>query len=274
MQKNNLDETQFMPKSENGVVKPKENTQSIPRIDDTDRMPREQMARKGSVRELKPVHTQRGSQEKLKKGKARKKKILLVGGFILALLCGFILAGYYHDQQQATENQKLQQAAQMDQKTKSLQQQSQSLTEQKKQLEREKRELEEKRQDLQAQAERLNGRNEQMAEDSNSRSTVTKILDKVTGKEKEREQAAGDNAAQGAQASQDAASLGKSIDDAQAMINDVDSKLDDLGQMKQQAGKMKDAAESAYNEHFGTIQQALYYASEGIDLIRGLFINK
>lgn len=264
MQKNNLDETQYMPKAGDAADKPKENTQSIPRVDDTRLMPREQVPRKGAVRELKPIRTQRGGTADAQKGKSKKKAILLVGGFVAALLAGFILAGYYHDHQQAAENQKLQQAAQ-------IEQQNQSLTEQKKQLEREKRELEEKRQALQAQSERMNGKNEQMAEDSKSGSTVSKILDKVTGKEKERQQAANDNASKGAAASQEAASIGKSIDDAQAMINDVDSKLNDLNQMKQQAGKVKDAAESAYNEHAGTIQQALYYASEGVDFVRGFF---
>lgn len=271
MQKNNLDETQFMSKAEDKADKPKENTQSIPRIDDTRIMPREQAARKGAVRELKPIRTQRDGKEHLDKSRSKKKAILLVGGFVAALLTGFILAGYYHDHQQAAENQRLQQAAQLDQQTKSIQHQSQSLTEQKKQLEKEKRDLEEKQQALQAQAERMNGRNDQMTEDSKSSSAVSKILDKVTGKEKERQQAASDNAAKGAEASQQAASIGKSIDDAQAMINEVDSKLDDLNQMRQQAGKVKEAAESAYNEHAGTIEQALYYASQGVDFVRGFF---
>ena len=112
------------------------------------------------------------------------------------------------------------------------------------------------------------GRNEQLDEEG-SNSTIGKLFDKVTGKTKAREQAAQQNAVQGSQASDEAASVRQSIDQAQAMINDVDSKLDSVGEMKQQASKVKDAASAAYAEHEGTIQQVLYYAGQGVDLLKG-----
>ena len=107
---------------------------------------------------------------------------------------------------------------------------------------------------------------------SNVLGSAVSVLD--TGKVSQAQWVAGSNsfatAAQGAKASADADSVKQSIADAQTMINEVDAKLDDVGAMKQQAVKVKDAASSAYAEHAGTIQTVLHYAGEGVQLLKGL----
>jgi hypothetical protein len=243
-----------------------QDTKSIPRVTNTaGPMQQEKMIRRGSVRELAPVRKQEetGPQKAYIKKRKRRKAIFLTAGFLVALLSGFILAGYYHDRQQATENQHMQQAAQ-------IQQQANELTQQRQQLEQEKLELEQKRQALQSAAGHIAGKNTQIEEENQSASMASKLLDKVTGKEKERQRSIQDNAAQETRNNNDAAALNVSINDAQAMINDVDSKLGELDQVRQQANRVKQAAASAYNENANTIGQILYYASEGMDFVRGL----
>lgn len=54
----------------------------------------------------------------------------------------------------------------------------------------------------------------------------------------------------------------------QSAIDDIDTKLADLDNMKQQALSVKDKANAVYNENSGTIDLVLYYASEGFKQLR------
>lgn len=289
MRQEDLDKTQFMGRAQvpdkegtqetaspAGQGKPSYrpgDTQPVLRVDETMLQPAE--PQRGSVRELSPLDEAGGqgkpdgkNGKKPRFTKKQKRAMLLAAGFFLAIFCGFLVSGYLHDKQQAAENSKVQ-ATQMELKQKDLAKQENDLKAQRERLEKEKKALEAKQQELQQKSERMNGRNEQIADEGNSQSVVGKLMDKVTGKDKEREQAARQNTAQGAQASADAASVQQSIADAQSMINDVDSKLNDVGAMKQQATKVKDAAVNAYAEHEGTIQTVLYYAGEGVRALKG-----
>ncbi len=289
MKQEDLDKTQFMgraPLSDRetsgskaspagtGRTYRQGDTQPVPRVDETMMLPQDPA--RGSVRELSPIDgadTDKGKPaggngKKPRFTQKQKRAMFLAAGFLLAIFCGFLVSGYLHDKQQAAENSKVQ-ATQMELKQKDLAKQESDLKAQRERLEKEKKALEAKQQELQQKSERMNGRNEQIADEGNSQSVVGKLMDKVTGKDKERQQAAQQNKAQGTQASADAASVQQSIADAQSMINDVDSKLDDVGTMKQQAAKVKDAAVNAYAEHEGTIQTVLYYAGEGVRVLKG-----
>ena len=251
-----------------------DDTQPVKPVDETMiQPPIEPAEHAGGVRELRPVPEKAGEKkQQAKKGRftpKQKKAMLLTGGFLAALFCGFLISGYLHDKEQLAENSKVQ-ATQMEQKQKALSEQEKELKDQREHLAQEKKELEAKQQELQNKAERMNGRNEQLADEGSSKSMLGTLVDKVTGKEKERTAATQQNAAQGAKASADADSVKQSIADAQTMINEVDAKLDDVGAMKQQAVKVKDAASSAYAEHAGTIQTVLHYAGEGVQLLKGL----
>ena len=269
-----LEKTQFMGSHAENQSTRLQDTQPVPRMEDVSAksgaiQPPLSSTRSPGVRELKPI-SQKPDKKSGKKLTSRRKKVLmLTGGFIFALLCGFFVSGYYHDRQQAADNDRLHQTQQMEQKSRNLQQQEQSLREQRDKLEQEKKALEEKQKNLQSQADRAAGRNEQINADS-AGSAVSKIWDTVTGKNQQRQQTSKENEAKSTQASNDASAVGKSIDEAQAMINDVDSRIRDLDEMKQQAQQVKDVASSAYAEHAGTIDQAVYYISEGASYLKGL----
>ena len=79
-----------------------------------------------------------------------------------------------------------------------------------------------------------------------------------------------ENTAQGDKASKDAAAIGSSIEQAQAMMNDVDARLQDLNDMRDQVQQMKQAAASAYAEHADVVDQVLHYAVEGVNVVKGL----
>ena len=118
------------------------------------------------------------------------------------------------------------------------------------------------------------GKKEQIAADEKKGSAMGKLWDKVTGKEKERQQTVQENTAQGDKASKDAAAIGSSIEQAQAMMNDVDARLQDLNDMRDQVQQMKQAAASAYAEHADVVDQVLHYAVEGVNVVKGLLAQQ
>ncbi len=241
-----------------------QNTQPIPRVSNDMHLEETQVLDKKGVRELPPLPREKiageeqrqGSPLSKKKNSKRKRRLLLAGGFLLALFCGFMISGYYHDQQQMAENDKAYQTHQLQQ--------------QKQELEKEKKDLETKRRELQARSDRLNGRNEQMSADDSSASTVSRLWNKVTGKSAERQQEARSNTDKSSKAASAAGTVSQSIDEAQAALDDVNSKLDNLNEVRQQASKVKDAAASAYSEHADVVDKALYYASQGVNMMKSL----
>ena len=92
-------------------------------------------------------------------------------------------------------------------------------------------------------------------------------MDKVTGKEADRNQQVKENKDISAQADTDVAKLKQSIAEAQNMLDDVDAKLDTVAEMQQEAGKIKAKAESAYAENKDIIDKAVYYARTGADFL-------
>ena len=97
------------------------------------------------------------------------------------------------------------------------------------------------------------------------------LVDKVTGKEAKREEQVKENKSISAQADSDVAKLKQSIAEAQTMLDDVDAKLDTVAEMKQEAGKIKAKAESAYAENKDIIDKAVYYARTGADFLSQWF---
>ena len=254
-----------MKPEEEGKVQ--QTTQSMTPVDATQIMPKAPTAVKKNIRELNPVEIK---DETVPQTGHRRKYVILAGGFLAALFLGFVLSGYYHDKQQLSENDRLQQEQSFSQREGKLKQQEAALREQRIRLEQQKQELEQQQRDLEAQAERAKGKNEQIAADEKKGSAMGKLWDKVTGKEKERQQTVQENTAQGDKASKDAAAIGSSIEQAQAMMNDVDARLQDLNDMRDQVQQMKQAAASAYAEHADVVDQVLHYAVEGVNVVKRL----
>jgi methyl-accepting chemotaxis protein len=257
-----LDKTQYL-----GRTLQKQDTASMPPVTEAMMSKKPSAAgRHAGVRELEPLKPRKGPQKKGWFNSRRKKGFLLAGGFLVALFLGFMISGYMHDRQQAEENARVH-TAQLHQ------QEAKNLKDQKAQLEQQKKELEAKQRSLQQQADRLQGKNDQMSADEAGQSTVGKIFDKVTGKSKQRQQTAQQNSSAQSAASQSASEVAQSIDDAQSMLDEVNQKLDQASQMKQSASEVKDAAAEAYNNHKGTIDTAIYYAGQGVSMLKNMLLD-
>lgn len=230
------------------------NTQPIPRV--TENMLDDEATRvlpkvNGNVRELEPVAPPRTTKARIaaaaekkagKKG-GHKKVILLVAGFILALLIGFVASGYYQDHKQAAADKEYQ---------------IQQLSQQKEQLEREKQQLEQQQQSLKEDMARLEGKNQQL-EESKAGSVISSLVDKITGKEGERQQAQKSNTEKIKDAVSTAESVGKSVQEAQQALDKVNGQLD----------QVKNAASAAYDKNSGIVDQILYYGMKGIKSLLG-----
>ena len=244
-----------------------EDTQSLPPVQEDGEMIQPPFPQQGrSARELDRLPLER--EKKTTAKHSGKRVLLLLAVFLFALFCGFLLAGYAREHSQAEET-RIQQAQALRQKQQALEAEENSLLQKRKQLEQERQELEKRRQELAQEFQRAQGRNDQLAAEAPD-STFGQLLDKVTGKEKERQEAIQKNKQQQAQAVSDADSIDQSIADAQAMLEDVNSKLETVAAMKREADQMKAKVEAAYEENKDVIDTALYYASDGLKLMDGL----
>ena len=96
----------------------------------------------------------------------------------------------------------------------------------------------------------------------------------MTGKEKERKEALEENKRQSAQLDDEAASVKQSIAQAQAMLEDLDQRIDDVQAMKREAEGLRSKVQSAYEENRGTIDQVIYYVQQGADMLQKLLGDK
>lgn len=237
----------------------------------------EQTAPQGSdVRELQP---DKDLQKKAKQGpkkwltRRRKKALLLIAGFFIAVFIGFVLAGYRQDQADLQNNERQHQEQQMQTRQQQLDAQEGDLQKERQALEKKKKDLEQQQRDLERQQGRLEGRSQAMQESADGESGLQKILDKVTGQSDKKKQAAADNQQQSADAAATAADVQQSINDAQAKLDDVQQKLDDVQSLKDEAGKVKDKAANTYAENKDTIDTVLSYAKEGASMLGDLLFH-
>lgn len=280
-EQNDLDKTQLMPSmNEQGQRSEEErkfDTQPLPRVGDTEEIqpPFPQQAGENftmgarSVRELPPERIPPRHSQKEKPGfftAGKKRGLLLAACFGVALLGGFMLAGYSQDQSEAKQNQHKIEQQQMQAREQKLADQEADLKARRQELERQKKELQARERELEDKSSRAKGRNEEINNNAPD-STLGKLVDKVTGKEAKRKEQLQENERVSAQADSDVAKLKQSIAEAQSMLDDVDAKLDTVAEMQQEASKIKAKAESAYAENKDVIDRAVYYARTGADFI-------
>lgn len=278
MKNEDLDKTQYMRPEDMEPVKAARqpglsDTQELPPVDDALGIkPAFPQGRPGgNVREL--ARDGSGHEEGKAKPKkfltaGRKKALCLAGGFAAALFIGFMIAGYsqdHSDKQQARQVQE----QQLKDKEQKLAGQEADLKARREQLEKQKKDLQEQQRQLEEQSSRAKGRNEQLG-DSAPGSALGRLVDKVTGKEAERQRQIEQNKQQSAESDTQAADVRKSIDEAQKMIDDVNDKLDSVAAMKQEASQLKDKAAAAYAENKGTIDEAIRYAKIGAGMLESL----
>ncbi|NMD98633.1 hypothetical protein HF878_03930 [Selenomonas bovis] len=260
MRKNDLDETVLL-KKVNPSRPRSEDTQSMPAVQPPGGDPAlTQETRRGTVHELDPLPPDRLQRQPEKVPfwtKRRKKKAILAGGFLCALLLGFLFAGYkQHQEEEQATRARIQQEQAANQARDAA-----SLAAKKAELEQEKQELEKKKQELMLQAARAEGKNEQLAEDRGS--LLGKFVDKVTGG-KEKQKAA--NTAERDAAKQAAQQVDASLAQAQQMLDDVNAQLDHNGKLQEAAETVRTGAQDAYENHKDVIDRVGTYLIDGIRL--------
>ncbi len=225
------------------------------------------------VRELPPENIPPKREKPVSKGfftAGKKKGLLLTACFAVALLGGFMLAGYSQDHSEAKQNQQQMERQQMQAKEKKLADQEADLKARRQELERQKQELQAREKELEEKSSRAKGRNEAITSQAPD-SALGKLVDKVTCKEAKRQDQLQQNEKVSAQADSDVAKLKQSIAEAQSMLDDVDAKLDTVSEMQQEASRIKAKAESAYAENKDVIDKAVYYAKTGADFLSQWF---
>ena len=274
--KNDLEKTQYM-----GPVRERRlsDTQSLPPVtEDTEEIQPafpQNNARRGSVRELATENAKGETSSRKKKGSSGggKKVLLLVLGFVAALTLGFALAGWSQDHSAAKEQQRQEQETQLRLKEQKLSEQESDLKEERERLARQKQALEARRQEVAEKSARLQGQNDQLTEES-QKPGLGRLLDKVTGKEQERKEAMEENSRQSAQLDNEAASVKQSIAQAQAMLEELDQRIDDVQAMQQEANRLRSKVESAYEENRDTVDQVIFYVQQGAEMFQGLLDSK
>jgi len=206
---------------------------------------------------------------------AKRKKIawILGGGFVLALLIGFAVARYYGDQREIAEHERIHQKQVLQQKqqdVQSLEQKQLDLERQKAQLEQERNQIEQKQKDA-AEKARVLAENEQALENQkNGSSGVTKLWNTLTGKDKQQASAQEKASAAAQAAVAQANDIKTSLDQAQSMIEHVDSTLEDTKTMTNQAKQLKESAQAAYAEHSDVIDKVIAVAEDGKNYVDSL----
>ena len=267
--KNDLDKTQYMaPQSGRSL----EDTQSLPPLgEDTEEIQPAfpKVSRSEGVREL-PADEQVSARLPRKKSSSGMKKfLLLLAGFLLALTLGFALAGWSQDKSAEKAQARQQQEAQLISREQKLLEQEAQLKEERERLARQKQTLEARRQEVVEKSAHLQGRNDQLTEEA-QKPGLGRLLDRMTGKEQERKAALEENSRQSAQLDDEAATVKQSIAQAQAMLEDLDQRIDDVQAMKQEAEGLRSKLESAYEENRGTVDQIVYYVQQGAEMLQGL----
>lgn len=191
---------------------------------------------------------------------------LLALVFFVALGGGFLGAGYLHDKSQEAKNDRIQQELIFARQEESLRKQEAAIRDQREALEREKRALEARQRELEAQAERAAGRNEQIDEAERKKSSVRKVWEEVTGKDKERKQQQEENTNIQNRSQRDVEEINRSIDEAAETLKMLNTKLAELEEMRQKAEGMKDKAMKTYEEHEEMIQKILRFFEGALNL--------
>lgn len=211
-----------------------EDTQSLEPIHDYDLKDRYSMdaQNKNHVRELDslPRSSKHNAGDK-NKGfwtKSRKRKVILVCSFFIAMLIGIMAMGYHTDQQ-AKEELQLQQQEKMQQQ---INQQAGDLARQKQELEQQKAELEAQKRQLQA--------------EKDNESVVHKLFDKITGSD-----------ASSSPKKQQEQQVNEAIKQAQSKITQMDTSA-----VQQGAKEVKDKAQSVDGQSL--VNTGVYYIKKGI----------
>ena len=120
---------------------------------------------------------------------------------------------------------------------------------------------------------RLTGKTEQLYADK-SDSFFGRLLDKVTGKEKERQESIIENERQKEAAIKDGDEADRALKNAREALDEVNEKLAAAQEMKKDLDTVKRQVEAAYVENKDPIDAAVYYIKSGAKAVKELVSDK
>lgn len=189
--------------------------------------------------------------------------VLLIFGFLAAAFCGAALSGYMSEQQAKRAALESQQAA-AGQQLQEADARQKALNQQRAELEAEYERLLEEQKAARSEADKLKGQKEQQAKVQQDKTAAGKVLDKITGdaaKQKEEELAV---AGREAESQQKLEAISQSVQAARDALGEVDTQLDNLDAMRQQAKNVRDEVDRAYTENKDVVDAVLHYVSVGL----------
>ncbi len=252
------------------------------KLDDTQELRHEDMdktvimrTKTHGVRELPPAKGNHPSSQPINtsnaKSRKRKRLMILAGVFAAALIVGFGVTGYVHDKEQLAENDALHSKYELQRRESEIGKRESELSAKKKELEQKKAELEAKRKRLAEQRGSLQNDADGIRQETDGRSALEKIRDKITGRDKKLSDAASSNKAAQAKNGSESGELDAALSDAQEMLDNVNKKIGEAQQLKQQASETRAAAEKAYHENEGTINRLFRYVGDGAKSFTDMF---
>lgn len=199
----------------------------------------------------------------------KKRLALLLVGFVVAAFLGASLSGYMSEQQ-ARKDALDDQQEQADRQLRAADSQKQSLQQQKNDLEAKYQQLLSQQKEAQSLADQLKGQKEQQAKSTQDKSAAGKVVDKLTGDAGKQQKQAAETEAKENQARQRLAEINQSVDAAAAAVDEVNSQLDNLDSVRQQAQSVKEDVSRAYDENKDVIDSVLHYAALGLESFKGM----
>ncbi len=200
-----------------------------------------------------------------------------VGLFILffafAAGAGFLAAGYARENSAETLNHREERRQALNTRQKEIADREAELIREQQRLEAETKILEARKEALAKEENRLTGKTEQLYADK-SDSFFGRLLDKVTGKEKERQESIIENERQKEAAIKDGDEADRALKNAREALDEVNEKLAAAQEMKKDLDTVKRQVEAAYVENKDTIDAAVYYIKSGAKAVKELVSDK
>ena len=208
-----------------------------------------------------------------KRSSKKKKFFLLLVGFIAAVLIGTLIFSSLHtSRDKETAYQDQQQA--LDDKEKDYETELRDLNKKREQLLREQQELREKEKSLQESKSFLSGKLDSITAEQEDRSTAQKLMDKVTGKEKKRQQEA-DSIQQASNAKDsELNSLKKAMENSENSLDTIDTNIQRVKGLKSEAESIRNKIEQSYqNSDTGALSSALQGAKILLQSVQNFIEN-
>ena len=191
-----------------------------------------------------------------------KKWVMVIVLFFFSVICSFFLFGYFNDRQQISENEQLRQIQSMREQEADIKKKKEALSKEKENLEIEKKALEQRKKQLEAEAAGAKKRNDEIKKKTDNASAIDKVWDKVSGKEKKRQEEQKENNTTYEKAQNELHDVENALRQSAEIIHEVNEKVQQLQEMQERVEKIQTEATELYESNASIISKALYYFKE------------